>query len=303
MGEKKDTILITGGAGFIGSYTAKALIEKGYRVVICDNLVTGKKENIHSDAVFYNMNIADPKLSTIFEKERPEYVYHFAFNVIVPKSVEDPLVDMDSIAGSLNILKCMRKFGARKIIFSSSGFIYGNNPNIPFKEIEPFQPISPYAIAKYTVENYLRFFQKSSHIPYVIFRYATTYGPGQIMGAMADYIRKLQANEQADIWGDGNKTRDYVYVDDVVRANILALELPLDYPDPVFNVSTQKEVTLNTLYATIARLLDKEPRPIYHPDRPGEQMRFSLDNTKLKEALHWAPMINIEEGLRRILHK
>ncbi len=301
MQEKKSTILVTGGAGFIGSHTATVLIEKGYRVIICDNLVTGKKENIHPNAVFYNMNIADPKLSTVFQEEKPEYVYHFAFNVIVPKSVEDPLVDMDSVAGSLNILKCSRQFGVRKIIFSSSGFIYGNNPNLPFKEIEPFQPISPYAIAKYTVENYMRFFYESSKLPYVIFRYATTYGTGQVMGAMADYIRKLRAHEQADIWGDGNKTRDYIYIDDVVRANILALDLPLDYPDPIFNVSTQKEVTLNTLYGTIAGLLGKESSPIYHPDRPGEQMRFCLDNTKLKNALPWVPTISIDEGLRRIL--
>ena len=301
MAHRKDTILVTGGAGFIGNNTVAALLKKGYRIVICDNLVTGKKENINPRATFYEMNIADPRLSKVFEKEKPRFVYHFAFNVMVPKSVEDPLVDMDSIAGSLNLLKCVRTYGAEKIIFSSSGFIYGNNPHLPFKETEPFQPISPYAIAKYTVENYLRFFKASSNLSYVILRYATTYGPGQVMGAMADYIRQLRKGAQADIWGDGNKTRDYVYIDDVVRANILALTLPQEYPNPVFNVSTKKEVTLNALYTTIAGLLKKEPKPIYHEDRPGEQMRFALDNTKIKKALGWAPRVDIKEGLRSII--
>ncbi len=298
MNLKNKKILVTGGAGFISSHTVDTLIKRGAKVVIVDNLVTGRKENLNPRAKFYEMNITDSKIEDIFKKEKPEIIYHFAFNVLVPKSVKNPLVDMDSISGSLNILKNTKKYGLRKIIFSSSGFIYGNNPNLPVKGTEPFQPVSPYAIAKYTVENYLRFFNTAFDLPYVIFRYSTVYGPRQIIGAMADYIRKLTAGRQAEIYGDGTKTRDYVYIDDVVRANLLALELPDDYPDPIFNIGTSIETTLDTLYKEIADLLGKEAKPIYLPDRPGEQMRYSLDYSKIKKVLNWQPKYSLEEGLK-----
>jgi len=298
MNLKDKKFLVTGGAGFIGSHTVDALIKKGANVTIIDNLVTGRKENLNPKAKFYKMNIADPKIEEIFKKERPEIIYHFAFNVLVPKSVEDPLVDMDSISGSLNILKNARKYGVKKIIFSSSGFIYGNNPNLPVKETESFEPVSPYAIAKYAVENYLRFFNKLIGLPYLIFRYAAVYGPGQVTGAMSDYIRKLAAGKQAEIWGDGMKTRDYVYIDDAVRANLLALEVPSNYPDPVFNIGTSIETTLNEIYWEIAKILKKDPRPIYLPDRAGEQVRYSLDYSKIKKAFGWQPKYNLEKGLK-----
>ena len=298
MDLKNKTILVTGGAGFISSHTVDKLIEKGARVVIIDNLVTGREENLNPKAKLYELNIADPKIEDIFKKEKPEIVYHFAFNVLVPKSVEDPLVDMDSISGSLNILKNARKYGVKKIIFSSSGFIYGNNPNLPVKETESFEPVSPYAIAKYAVENYLRFFKKAHGLSCVIFRFPAVYGPRQVTGAMSDYIRKLVAGKQAEIWGDGKKTRDYLYIDDVVRANILALELPPDHPDSVFNIGTSIETTLIDLYKKIAKLLNREAKPIYLPDRPGEQIRYSLDYSRAKKELGWEPKYNIDEGLK-----
>ena len=298
MDLKNKKILVTGGAGFIGSHTVDALVKKGAKVIIVDNLVTGRKENLNPRAKFYKLNIADQKIENIFKKEKPEIIYHFAFNVLVPKSVENPLVDVDSIVGSINILKNAQKYGVKKIIFSSSGFIYGNTKNLPAKETEPVDPISPYVVAKNAVENYLRFFNKAYGLPYVIFRYAAVYGPRQVTGAMADYIRKLAAGKQAEIWGDGTKTRDYVFIDDVVRANLLVLDLPGNYPDPVFNIGTGIETTLNELYWKIAKLLKKEPKPIYLPDRPGEQIRYSLDYSKIKEALGWEPKYNLEEGLR-----
>lgn len=296
-------ILVTGGAGFIGSHVVDYLIKNGADVFIIDNLSTGRKENINPKARFYEINIADLKIKEIFEKEKPEIVYHFAFNVLVPKSVENPLIDMDSISGSLNILINSQKNGVKKIIFSSSGFIYGNTNNLPAKETEPVSPISPYVVAKYTVENYLKFFHKAYGLQYVIFRNAAVYGPKQITGAMADYIRKLKAGEQAEIWGDGSKTRDYIYIDDVVEANLLALDLPDNFLDPVFNIGSGKETTLNQLYFKIAEILDKRANPIYHPDRLGEQMRYCLDNSKIKEALKWSPKYNLDDGLSTILNK
>jgi len=301
MAIKGKKFLVTGGAGFIGSYTAKALVKKGAKVVIVDNLSTGRKENIPPKATFYKMDCADPKLESVFKKEKPDYVYHFAFNVLVPKSIDDPIMDAQSIIASLNVIKNAHRAKVKKVLFSSSGFVYGNTNKKPTKETEPVMPITPYVVSKHAVENYLRYYNRTFGLPYVIFRYAAVYGPGQVTGAMADYIRKLRANAQADIWGDGTKTRDYVFIDDVVAANLLALQIPDDFKDPIFNIGTGIETTLNELYATIAKLLKKKSSPIYHPDRPGEQMRYSLDRSKIHKALGWEPKTTLQKGLTKVL--
>jgi len=206
---------------------------------------------------------------------------------------------MDSIAGSANVFQNANRYGVKKIIFPSSGFVYGNTQNLPVKETEPIDYVSPYVVSKYTAENYLRYFKKVYGLPYVIFRYAAIYGPRQVTGAMADYIRKLSVDKQADIWGDGTKTRDYVNIEDVVRANLMALDLPSDYPDPVFNIGTGIETTLNQVYDNIAVILKKEAKPIYHTDRPGEQMRYALDSSKVKTVMNWQPTISLDNGLRK----
>ncbi len=291
-------ILIAGGAGFIGSRTADALVKMGADIAIIDNLSTGRKENLNPKARFYNMNIADPEVKGVFEKENPDFVYNFAFNVLVPKAVENPLIEMDSISGGLNILMNCEKCDVKKIIFSSSGFVYGNTQNLPVKETEPIDPASPYVVSKNAVENYVRFFNKAYGLPYVIFRYAAVYGPGQVTGAMADYIRKLSSGSQAEIWGDGSKTRDYVFIDDVVNANISALSLPENFENPVFNVGTGIETSLNELYFKIAEFLGKDASPVYLADRPGDQIRYALNCSKIKSALGWQPKYSLEDGLR-----
>jgi len=291
--------LITGGAGFIGSYTVDALIEEGANVIIIDNLVTGKKENLNPKAKFYNLNITDPKIEKVFREEKPEFIYHFASNVLVPESVKNPLMDMDSIAGAINIFQNAKKYNVKKIIFSSSAFLYGNTRNLPVKETEPIMPISPYIVSKRAVENYLEFYKRSFNLPYVVLRYSTVYGPRQSTGAMADYIRKLANDEQAEMYGDGEKTRDYIYIEDVVTANLLALDVSSDFLDPVFNIGTGIETSLNNLYKKIAEILGKKVEPIYLSDRPGEQYRYSLDYSKAKKELGWEPRISMEEGLKR----
>ena len=291
--------LITGGAGFIGSHTVDALIEQGADVAIIDNLVTGKKENLNPKARFYNLNITDPQVEEVFKKERPEFIYHFASNVLVPKSVENPLIEMDSIAGAINIFQNAKKYNVKKVVFSSSAFLYGNTKNLPAKETEPIMPISPYVVSKRTVENYLEFYKRSFNLPYVVLRYSTVYGPRQFTGAMADYIRKLANNKQAEMYGDGEKTRDYIYIEDVVTANLLALDISSDFLDPVFNIGTGIETSLNDLYKKIAEILGKKVEPIYLPDRPGEQYRYSLDCSKAKKELGWKQRISMEEGLKR----
>jgi len=301
MNLKNKKILVTGGAGFIGSHTVDALIKQGARVVVVDNLFTGRKENLNPQAKFYQINIADPKIEEILEKEKPEFIYHFAFFVLVPKSVENPLLDIDCLVGSLRILQRAKNLGVKKVVLSSSGFLYGNTKNLPAKETEPVMPISPYIVTKDAVENYLRFYYSAYKLPYVILRYSAVYGPRQVTGAMADYIRKLAQDQQAEIWGDGNKTRDYVFIKDVVNANLLALDVSENHPNPVFNIGTGVETTLNAVYEKIADLLSKKSQPIYHPDRPGEQIRYCLDNSKAKKELGWQPKINLDEGLKLFL--
>ncbi len=291
-------VLVTGSAGFIGSHTVDALIARGASVSGIDVLSTGRGMNLNPDARFFHLNTADPMIEEVFEAERPQIVYHCAFNVQVPKSIEDPMYDMDSITGSVNVLKNAAALGAERVIFSSSGFLYGNVSRLPITERELPGALSPYAIAKGAVENYLKFFRHGRGLSFVTFRYATVYGPRQVMGAMADYIRKLASGRQAEIWGDGSKTRDYVYIDDVVRANLLALELPREHPDPVFNVGTGVETTLNEVYRRIARILGKDARPIYLPDRPGELLRYSLDCSKIRETLGWEPRWDLDSGLQ-----
>ena len=294
-------ILVTGGAGFIGSHTVDALIKKGAQVIIVDNLVTGKKENLNPGAKFYKLDCASPKLEKIFAKEKPDYVYHFAFNVLVPKSIDNPIMDARSIIASLNVIKNCHRFKIKKIVFSSSSFIYGNVKKRPINENQPMSPVSPYSISKYTVENYLEYYRQTFGLRSVIFRYASVYGPRQITGAMADYIRQLKAGKQAEIWGDGKKTRDYIFVEDVVRANLKALEVSDDFDAPIFNLGTATETTLNDLYFKIAKVLNKKAEPIYHQARPGEQNFQSLDASKAEKYLGWKAETSLEEGLHKIL--
>ncbi|MDP2947207.1 MAG: NAD-dependent epimerase/dehydratase family protein [Nanoarchaeota archaeon] len=298
---KNKRFLVTGGASFIGSNTVDALVERGAQVIIVDNFLTGRKENLNPKAKVYKINIVDPKIENIFKKEKPEIIYHFAFNRLFLKSVENPLMDMDSIAGSINLLNNARKYGVKKIIFPSSGFVYGKTKKLPMREIDSPDPATPYAIAKYTVENYLKFFYETYNLPYIILRYATIYGQRQNIGAMADYIQKLSSGKQAEIYGDGTMTRDYIHINDVVRANLLALNIPIDYSNPIFNIGTGQETTLNELYKKIAQLLNKKAKPIYLPGRPGEQDRYFLDCLKFFKATNWRPKIGLEEGLKLTL--
>lgn len=298
---KGKTFLITGGAGFMGSHVVDAIIKRSGKVVIIDNLSTGRRENLNPKAIFYKGNIADEKkIDEIFKRYKPDYVYHFAYYVIVPKSIENPLLDMDSLRGSINLLQAAKKYGIKKIIFSSSGFIYGNNPNLPLKETEPHERgAAPYAITKYAIEGYLHFYKKNFGIDYVIFRNAAVYGPRQITGAMAAYIRELKAGVPTEFYGV--KTRDYVYISDVVDANLRALSLLSDHPSPIFNLGRGSETHLIDLYLTLAKILGKNPQPVKLPPRPGEQDRYRVDIKKAIRDLGWKPQVKLEEGLRETL--
>ncbi len=294
--------LVTGGAGFIGSHLVDALIESGFQVSVIDDLCTGSMENLNKDAIFYKTNTTNNKeVIKIFKKVKPDIVCHLAANTNVPLSVRDPLYDFQTLQGSLNIIDACRYNKTRKIVYVSSGFIYGNTKNRPTKESEPSMSISPYAISKKTIETYLQFYKKTYKLPCVILRPATVYGPRQTKGAMADYMEKLSIDEQAEMYGDGSKTRDYLFIDDMIAGVLKLVDLPIDYVDPVFNIGTGKETSLKELYCIIADLLNKKADPVYMPGRPGELIFYSLDFEKLKLTTNWEPKHEIEEGMRLTL--
>ena len=297
---KGKTFLVTGGAGLIGSHVADALIARGGKVVIVDNLTTGRRENLNPKAKFYNVNVADDaKIDAVVKKHRPDYIYHFAYFVLVPKSTQNPRLEMDSIRGTINILEAAKKYNVKKVIFSSSGFIYGNNPHLPLKETEPNQPSSPYAITKYAMEGYFQFYKKNFGVDFAILRNAAVYGPRQVTGAMAAYIRDLKAGVPTEFYGV--KTRDYVYISDVIDANLRVLGVPASHPNPIWNLGNVGEMHLIDLYYTLAKILDKKPQPIKLPPRPGEQDRYCVDTSKARRDLGWKPKVTLEEGLRRTL--
>ncbi len=294
------TFLITGGAGFIGSHIADALIARGGKVIIVDDLSTGRKENINPKARFYKINIADGKqLDLLMRRYKDAYIYHLAYHSSVPRSVKDPLINIDDLRGSINILQAAKKYGIKKIIFFSSGFIYGNTVHFPTKETESHDPCSPYGITKYTIEGYLHFYKRNFGIDFVILRPAAVYGPRQIMGAMAAYIRDLNAEAPTEFYG--KKTRDYVYIDDVVDISLRAITIPASHKNPIFNVGTGRREGLIDLYATLAKLLGKKKRIVQRHELPGELNKYCLDVAKAKKELGWKPKIDFEEGLRRTL--
>ena len=294
-------VLITGGAGFIGSHLVDALLENGAEVVIIDDLSAGSMGNVNKKAVFYEMNIIDDSTEKIFRKENPEIVFHLASITDVPRSIENPLYDFSSMFGALRVLDVCRRIAVSRFIFTSSGFVYGNTRTRPIVESEPFKPISPYAISKNLIENYLKFYKNVYGLPYVVLRLATVYGPRQAKGAMVDYIEKLHAGSQAEFYGDGSKTRDYVYIDDVIAAILKSLDVEKFYDEPVFNIGSGVETSLKELYYMIAELLGRVPEPVIMPDRPGELNGYSLDSSKAKIVLSWEPGCSLSRGLLNIM--
>jgi len=292
--EKKENkkVLITGGAGFLGSHIADRLIELNYEVAIIDNLSTGKIKNINPKAIFYKADIRSSVLFFIFKKEQPDYVIHNAGQISVIKSFDDPIYDADiNILGGLNILRVCKKFDIKKFIFASSGgTVYGNPKGFPTSENHSTEPTCPYGLSKLTFERYL----KISGLNYTILRYGNVYGPRQDpygeVGVIAIFINKFLNNQQPIIFGDGYNTRDYVYVSDIVEANIKALQS--DYTGCV-NIGTGIETSVNDLINLL-------PIPIIPKHEPPkkEQARSCLDYSLAKEVLGCQPTIDISEGIK-----
>jgi len=293
-------VLVTGGAGFIGSHVVDALVRQGYQVVVVDNLSTGRPENINPAATFYQADISNSELEEIFEKERPELINHQAAQTVIQKSMEDPVFDAkQNILGSLNlVLQCLR-FGVKKIIYASSVGVYGEPKYLPLDENHPVNPISYYGISKHTAEHYLHLAHLQHMLSYVVLRYSNVYGPRQSpegeAGVVAIFTRQMLRGERPTIFGKGDKTRDYVHVSDVVTANLLAME---GDGNGVYNLGTGVETSDQEMFNLLADLTGYQGNPHYAPVREGEIYKIYLDSSKARKELSWQPQVLLREGLK-----
>jgi UDP-glucose 4-epimerase len=295
-------VLVTGGAGFIGSHVTDALINAGVEVVVLDNFSSGRHELVNPRARCYEMDIGVEGIRALFERERFDCVDHHAAQMNVRRSVDDPVFDARvNILGSLNLLQAAVATGVKKFVFASTGgAIYGEQATFPADETHQTCPMSPYGVAKLAVEKYLAFYAEVYRLPSTVLRYANVYGPRQDphgeAGVVAIFGQRLLAQEPATINGDGEQTRDFTYVGDVVRANVLAVTIDLQ---GTFNVGTGIETSVNGLYTSLARQSGAPSTPHYGPPKAGEQRRSVLDSSKLQATTGWRPTVLLDEGLRQ----
>ena len=295
-------VLVTGGAGFIGSHLVDRLILEGHDSVVVDNLVTGKRRNINRAARFYKMDVQSWRLERVFRNERPNVVMHLAAQMDVRKSVEDPMFDAQvNVLGTLNVLQQAVKHGVRKVIFSSSGgAIYGEQETYPAPETHVLKPLSPYGLSKLCGEQYLSYFQRVSGLQAVSLRYANVYGPRQDpegeAGVVAIFIQKMLNNEQAVINGNGRQTRDFVFVDDVVEANLAMMG---QETQGTYNVGTGVETSINDLFRILVQHTGSTCKEMHGPAKKGEQARSVIDCTKLRQEVSWEPKADLSEGLKK----
>jgi UDP-glucose 4-epimerase len=295
-------ILVTGGAGFIASHLADRLVATGQEVAVVDNLSTGRREYVPAAAQFLPFDIKGKETFDLIRRWRPQVIIHHAAQMNVRVSVADPLRDArENILGSLNILQAATQGGVHKIIFASTGgAIYGDEAPIPSREDYLPQPESPYGVAKLAVEHYLHFYHREFGIVPISLRYANVYGPRQNgegeAGVVAIFIEKFLAAAQPLINGDGRQTRDFVFVEDVVAANLLALEYP---KAGCFNIGTGRETDILTIYLELKELTGSSRLPAHGPPKPGEQRRSALDCGRARDILGWEPRVSLRQGLGR----
>jgi len=293
-------ILVTGGAGFIGSHVVDTYIENHHNVVVIDDMSRGRKEFINPKATFHQISISDSRLANIIQKERIEVINHHAAQISVSDSVKNPVKDAESnIIGTLQLLQSAVECGVNKFIFASTGgAIYGEQDYFPAREDHPKKPTSPYGLSKLTVEGYLRFYKEQYGLKTIIFRYGNVFGPRQNpsgeAGVVAIFYNRLLKAQAPIINGDGEQTRDYIFVRDVVNANLLALKLN---SSDTFNVGTGKETSVNELTNLILEVAESNIEVKGSKKNNFEQRRSCLDYKKLNGSLNWFPEVSLKEGL------
>jgi len=295
-------VILTGGAGFIGSWVADALIADGHRVLILDDLSSGKEENIPKEAEFVKCDIRDrDALDSLFSDFKPDIVNHHAAQINVRKSVENPTLDAQvNILGSLNLLEISKRHRVKKFIFASTGgAIYGEPETIPVDERAIPLPISPYGVSKLSVERYLDYYNLVFGLEYVALRYSNVYGPRQNphgeAGVIAIFCNRILEGQKCDIFGDGNQKRDYVFGGDLARANVLSLRAPVG----IYNLGTGIEISVNDLINILVKATGIAANVHYLPYRAGEVQRIALDISKAGKMIGWFPEVSFEDGITR----
>lgn len=295
-------VLLTGGAGFIGSHVAEAYLREGIEVAVVDDLSSGRQENLPEGARFYRVDVRDRVgLEEVFKAERPEVVNHHAAQIDVRRSVEDPVFDASvNVVGSLNLLELSVKYGVSRFVFASTGgAIYGEPKDLPADESTPPAPLSPYGTSKLCVENYLGYYHRVWGLNYVSLRYGNVYGPRQDphgeAGVVAIFCGRILSGKPCVVFGDGTQTRDYVYVEDVARVNVLALTSPVG----VFNVGTGLRTSVLDLLKALKAVSGREVAVEFAPERRGEVKHISLCGERARRVLGFSPSVGLEEGIRR----
>jgi UDP-glucose 4-epimerase len=297
-------IVVTGGAGFIASHIVDAYLENGHKVFIIDDFSTGRQQNVNPRAEVLSADISDEKTAKLIRGCEPDILNHHAAQMDVRRSVADPAFDARiNIVGFINLLEAAKDAGVKKVIFSSSGgAIYGDREPIPADEAHPTVPLSPYGVSKLAGELYLAYYHMAFGFPYVALRYANVYGPRQSSqgeaGVVAIFITHLLAGQRPVINGDGKQTRDYVYVGDVVRANIAALDTT--HVGPV-NIGTGTETDVVTICRLLREELETLVEPVHGPAKLGEQRRSCLETSLARKVLHWTPQVGLKEGLQKTI--
>ena len=295
-------VLVTGGAGFIGSHVVDALVARGHQVTAVDNLSTGKRTNLSTEVSLVEVNLRSDDLEAVFQRVRPQAVFHLAAQASVPNSVADPAADADiNVLGTINLLERCRDAGVRRVVYSSTGgALYGEPEQIPCTEEHPVHPLSPYGVSKYVGEKYVEMYGRLYGLEYTILRYANVYGPRQDpfgeAGVVAIFGQRMMNGEDVIVFGDGTQERDFVYVEDVARANLLALERG---SGQALNIGCGVGTSVNELVASLRESTGYEKEPTYTEPRAGDVYRIALDASRARQELGWEPMVSLEEGLRR----
>jgi len=295
-------VLVTGGAGFIGSHVVDIFIANGYKVVIVDDLTTGRASNLNPMAKFYKMDIRDPGLAQVFEMERPDFVSHHAAQMDVRRSIVEPLFDADvNILGSINLIECARGFHVKRFVYiSTGGAVYGEPVYLPCDEAHPINPICQYGASKHTVEHYLYMYKQNYGLDYVVLRYPNVYGPRQDpkgeAGVVAIFTGQMLAGKRVIINGDGEQERDFVYVSDCARANLLAVQT--ESAGGIYNLGYGLGTTVNEIFDTLKDVAGYTLQPVHGPAKLGETRRIFLDASRAAKELNWKPTIPLHEGLK-----
>jgi len=295
-------VLVTGGAGFIASHIVDALVDAGHQVAIIDNFTSGQQENVNPRARLFKLDIRDSKIDEVFKSFRPDILIHQAAQIDVRASVADPAFDANvNIIGSLRLMEnCVRSNVGKVVFASTGGAIYGEQDYFPADENHPERPISPYGIAKLSVEKYLYYYQVAYNLPFIALRYSNVYGPRQNphgeAGVVAIFAERMFSGETPIINGKGVQTRDYVFVEDVVQANLLAMESKFSGS---LNIGTGIETDVNTLFSTLRDQIDPSIEPVHGEEKKGEQLRSVVDSKKAQEILGWKPKTKLTEGLAK----